>query len=192
MSILTLNQGTNHQYTPDGKDIEGAISLNNLSDVTITVPLLNNQILVYSTATNQWINTTTGNVTTLEELTDVVVTNVQTGDVIAWNNTTSKWENTANSTANSEWENGTASVAVAIDDITDVTITGLTNGQVLQYNSTTSEWENSSTATSVALDNITDVTITSVANGQSLQYNSTTSKWENANIVAPLVDGGTY
>ena len=79
-----------------------------------------------------------------------------------------------------------------MDDITDVTITGLTNGQVLQYNSTTSEWENSSTSTSVALDDITDVTITAVTNGQSLQYNSTTSEWENADIVATLVDGGTY
>ena len=93
MSRITLNQGTQHQYTPDGKDIEGTINLNNLSDVTVTAPLLNNQILVYSTSANQWVNTTTGNVTTLDQLTDVVITAVADGQSLQYDSATGNWVN---------------------------------------------------------------------------------------------------
>ena len=118
MSRITLNQGTLHQYTPSGQDIQSGVNLNKLSDVTVT-NVQNNQILKYDSTTSQWINTSTGAVTTLESLSDVVVTNAQTGDVIAWNNTTSQWENTANSTA------------TTLEALTDVDITTPTNGQAL-------------------------------------------------------------
>ena len=55
MSRLTLNSGTQHQYTPDGSDLVGTVSLDNLSDVTITLPL-NNQILVYNSSAARWEN----------------------------------------------------------------------------------------------------------------------------------------
>ena len=45
MSRITLGSGTTHQYTPSGQDIEGQVNLNKLSDVTISAPLLDNQIL---------------------------------------------------------------------------------------------------------------------------------------------------
>ena len=108
MSRLTLNSGTQHQYTPSGQDIEGQVSLNKLSDVTIAAPLLDDQILVYNTTTSQWENANAGDVTVID------------------------------------------------------------------------------------LEDLSDVTVTAVANGQSLQWNSTSSQWENADIVATLVDGGTY
>jgi hypothetical protein len=145
MSRITLNTGTQHQYTPSGVDIEGQVNLNKLSDVTITQPLLDNQILIYDTTTSQWENGAAGDVTVLD-----------------------------------------------LEDLTDVTITGVTNGQVLKYDTATSKWVNGADSATVAMADITDVTITALTNGQALQYNTTTSKWENADIIATVVDGGTY
>lgn len=129
MSRITLNSGTQHQYTPSGTDIQGNVHLDKLSDVTVT-SVQNNQILKYDSTQNQWVNTSTGAVTTLDSLSDVVITSVSDGQVLKYDNATSRWVN------------GTDSASVAMADITDVTITSLTNGQVLQYNSTTTEWEN--------------------------------------------------
>lgn len=53
MSRITLNQGTIHQYTPSGQDIEGQVHLDKLSDVTVT-NVQNNQILKYDSTTSQW------------------------------------------------------------------------------------------------------------------------------------------
>jgi len=55
MSRITLNTGTQHQYTPSGADLEAEIRLNKLSDVTI-VSVQDNQVLQYNTTTLQWEN----------------------------------------------------------------------------------------------------------------------------------------
>ena len=57
MSRITLNSGTQHQYTPSGEDLEASIRLNKLSDVTI-LNVQDNQVLQYNTSTFQWENTT--------------------------------------------------------------------------------------------------------------------------------------
>ena len=72
----------------------------------------------------------------LNELHDVYINNIQNGEVIKWNSTTSRWEN------------GTVSGgggASALDDLTDVTITTPTSGQVLKYNG--SAWVNDTDST---------------------------------------------
>lgn len=99
MSRITLNQGTQHQYTPSGSDIEGNVHLDKLSDVTVT-SVQNNQILKYDSSQNQWVNTSTGAVTSLDSLSDVTITAVQDGQSLQYNSTTSQWEN-ADITANS-------------------------------------------------------------------------------------------
>jgi len=99
MSRITLNSGTQHQYTPSGSDIEGNVHLDKLSDVTVT-SVQNNQILKYDSSQNQWVNTSTGAVTSLDSLSDVTITAVQDGQSLQYNSTTSQWENrdiTANS-----------------------------------------------------------------------------------------------
>ena len=99
MSRITLNQGTQHQYTPSGSDIEGNVHLDKLSDVTVT-SVQNNQILKYDSSQNQWVNTSTGAVTSLDSLSDVTITAVSDGQSLQYNSTTSQWENrdiTANS-----------------------------------------------------------------------------------------------
>ena len=92
MSRITLNQGTLHQYTPSGQDIQSGVNLNKLSDVTVT-NVQNNQILKYDSTTSQWVNTSTGAVTTLDSLSDVTITAVSNGQSLQYNSTTSKWEN---------------------------------------------------------------------------------------------------
>jgi hypothetical protein len=86
------------------------------------------------------------------------------------------------------------SADIDLDGLIDVVVTSPANNQILRYNSTDEKWNNvtAGDVVDLALNELTDVTITSVSNGQSLQYNSTSGKWENANIVATLVDGGTY
>ena len=72
----------------------------------------------------------------ISQLSDVNINNVQNGEVIKWNSTTSRWEN------------GTVSGgggASALDDLTDVTITTPTTGQVLKYNG--SAWVNDTDST---------------------------------------------
>jgi hypothetical protein len=56
MSKITLNSGTEHQYTPSGADLEAEIRLNKLSDVTLT-NVQDDQVLQYNTVTQQWENT---------------------------------------------------------------------------------------------------------------------------------------
>ncbi len=92
MSRITLNQGTQHQYTPSGSDIEGNVHLDKLSDVTVT-SVQNNQILKYDSSQNQWVNTSTGAVTSLDSLSDVTITAVSNGQSLQYNSTTSQWEN---------------------------------------------------------------------------------------------------
>jgi hypothetical protein len=92
MSRITLNQGTLHQYTPSGQDIQGEIILDRLRDVTVT-NVQNNQILKYDSTASQWVNTSTGAVTTLDSLSDVTITAVSNGQSLQYNSTTSKWEN---------------------------------------------------------------------------------------------------
>jgi hypothetical protein len=99
MSKITLGSGTLHQYTPSGQDIQSGVHLNKLSDVTLT-NVQNNQILKYDSTTSQFINTSTGAVTTLDSLSDVTITAVSDGQSLQYNSTTSQWENrdiTANS-----------------------------------------------------------------------------------------------
>lgn len=92
MSRITLNQGTLHAYTPSGQDIQGEIILDRLRDVTVT-NVQNNQILKYDSTASQWVNTSTGAVTTLDSLSDVTITAVSNGQSLQYNSTTSKWEN---------------------------------------------------------------------------------------------------
>jgi len=92
MSRITLNQGTQHAYTPSGQDIQTGVHLNKLSDVTLT-NVQNNQILKYDSTASQWVNTSTGAVTTLDSLSDVTITAVSNGQSLQYNSTTSQWEN---------------------------------------------------------------------------------------------------
>jgi len=140
MSRINLGLGTLHQYTPSGADLEASINLNKLSDVTITAPLVNNQILRYNTSTSKWENVTTGEVTSLEDLSDVTITAITNGQVIAWNTATSLWENTDVAVESVNGQTGV--VSLALHDLNNVVQpTVPSDGQSLQWNGGASRWE---------------------------------------------------
>lgn len=101
-------------------------SLDNLTDVTITAPVLNNQVIKFDG--NKWINSTIPTVPSLlDDLTDVVISSPANNQVLKYNGT--------------EWINAAAPAgATNLDGLTDVTLTSSTNGQVLKYNG--AQWVN--------------------------------------------------
>lgn len=136
----------------------------------------------------------------LTDLSDVDVTNIQDGQVLAWSDNDQKFINVNQS-------GGTSS----LDDLSDVIITSAVDDQCLVYDN--GDWVNKTVlsgdtvtispsvlsgtkiadysinsvsgslyapVSSEALSDLTDVTITSVQNGQILKYNSTSQKWENS------------
>lgn len=68
----------------------------------------------------------------LDELDDVVITSPVDGQVLSFDNATSRWKNTT----------GGGGGATVLNDLTDVTITTPANKQYLRYNSSTLDWEN--------------------------------------------------
>ena len=59
MSIIALNSGTIAHYLPTGEDVNSAVTLNGLQDVTL-VALNNGQILQYNSTAGQWENVDAG------------------------------------------------------------------------------------------------------------------------------------
>ena len=55
MSILSLDTGTIAHFMPEGADVQAAVNLNALADVTL-VTLTNGQILQYNSSSGQWEN----------------------------------------------------------------------------------------------------------------------------------------
>ncbi|MGR3310669.1 MAG: hypothetical protein ACUZ77_07825 [Candidatus Brocadiales bacterium] len=127
----------------------------------------------------------------LDELDDVDITSPVDGQVLAFDNATSRWKNTT----------GGGGGATVLNDLTDVTITTPTNKQYLRYNSATLDWENvqadhadlanigsnshttldahlSSTSNphTTSIANLNDTVITAIAAGELL-------KWDGANWI---------
>ena len=92
MSIITLDKGTIGHWLPEGPDVQGSINLDKLSDVTVT-SVQDNQVLKYDAIQEQWVNTSTGAVTTLDQLSDVTITSVQDGQSLQYDNATGNWVN---------------------------------------------------------------------------------------------------
>jgi hypothetical protein len=133
-----------------------ATDLADLSDVDLTLPIGNNQALVYDNVANKWENQDIPR--DLNALTDVVVTNPQPTQVVQWSGT--------------QWVNS----LVTVSELGDASITSLANNQLLKYNTSTSKWEN----TKANINELGDVTISEFpAPGNLLQYNQMTAKWEN-------------
>lgn len=85
----------------------------------------------YNPATKKYVDDSiSGFSTTLSGLTDTTISSPSDGQVLKYDNTSSKWINS------------TISTSTTVSDLTDTTITNPSNGQMLVYNSTTSKWEN--------------------------------------------------
>jgi hypothetical protein len=105
--------------------------------------------------------------TTLDELTDVVITSVANNQVLIYDSSSSKWINNY----------------IQLNKLSDINFSTLQNGNLLRYNSLNSKWEN----TFLNINDINNVEITTpVSNGSYLVYNTTTSKWENKVVFETL------
>lgn len=92
MSIITLNTGTAAHFVSQGSDVQGQINLDRLSDVTVT-SVADNQVLKYDASQSQWVNVSTGAITTLDQLSDVTITSVSDGQGLQYDSATSQWIN---------------------------------------------------------------------------------------------------
>ena len=108
--------------TPNVEDL-GNVEFTNIT---------NNQVLMYDSTLQKWINgTVTGGATALTGLDDVTISSATNGQVLTYDSTSNKWVN-ANASSGSATFSG----------LTDVDISNVQNGQVPKWNSTTSKWEN--------------------------------------------------
>lgn len=112
---------------------------------------------------------TGGGAGVLNDLTDVTISSLSTGQVLKWNGTA--WVNSADNTG---------TTISSINDIADVTITSPTSGQVLKWNG--SQWVNGTDLNdgsgSLALGDLTNVSITTPTTGQVLKWSGTA--WVNS------------
>jgi len=144
----------------DSTDV--SLEINDLTNVSITGTPTNNQILKYSSATDQWV---VGNLSVLNDLSDVTITSIPTdGQILKYNSATAKWVV------------GNLSI---LNDLNDVTITSTpTNGQILKYNSATAKWEVGGLS---VLNDLNDVVISGTpTDGEVLKFDSLTGRWINA------------
>ena len=181
----------------------GSSTLDGLSDVTIS-SVANGQVLVYDSATSQWINQTAGPATTLNGLTDVTITSVAGGQFLVYNSGTSQWENTTvtvPTTLNSltdvttpspsngnvlTWDSATSQwIALApvysstFAGLSDVNVAGVADENTIKYDALSGKWVPTNITPATSLNGLTDVTIGTLSNGQILVYNSTSGQWEN-------------
>lgn len=84
---------------------------------------------VVPTNTTYWMLNASGSaVAFLNDIGDVVITNVSNGQVLMYNSTTRKWVN--------------GTISTTLSGLSDTQIASLSNGQVLKYNATSQKWEN--------------------------------------------------
>ena len=104
-----------------------ATTLDSLTDVELTAPLLDGQALTYDLATETWVNATPA--TTLDSLTDVELTEpLEDGQALTYDLATDTWIN--------------ATPASTLDSLTDVDISTVApvDGDILTYDATAEEW----------------------------------------------------
>jgi hypothetical protein len=80
----------------------------------------------------------------VDTLTDVTLTNLADGEVLKYNATSQKWENSASGGGSS-----------TLEDLTDVEITSPTQGQNLTYDAVNNKWINTTTTATVGWGGIT-------------------------------------
>ena len=145
----------------------------NCSDVKITLPINNNQVLMYNISDERWENLNLpSEVSQLSGLTDVTINLPANGQQLVYCSGSSTWVNTTITSQNP-----------SLTSLVGVAISNLNNGDVLTFNTGSDTWNNQQPAT-VALALCSDVTITTPANRNLLIYNSTASKWDNDNLQA--------
>jgi hypothetical protein len=143
----------------------------------------------------------------ITELQDVELINLANEEILKYNSTSEKWENSLlvdNDTDNladltdtnitapilngsslvyntntNKWQNLLLLDIDTLNNLSDTNISSLADKDFLLYDNASSKWIN----TPSNIDNLKNVNILSVANNEILKYNSTSSKWENSNLL---------
>jgi len=68
---------------------------------------------------------------TIENLADVQILGLKNGQLLVWNTSSQKWQNTDPAQPN-----------ISLTKLTDITFAGLSNGDIMQYNSSSGKWQN--------------------------------------------------
>jgi hypothetical protein len=125
-NATTQNQNDNSTKVATTAYVQTELSamiLNDLSDVVITSPPSNNQVLKYDTGTSKWINgSATATVSNLDDIGDVAVTDAIDGDILKYDG--------------SQWVNKKPSIALNYVALTNTSIT-LASGKYYTYTSAT-------------------------------------------------------
>ena len=192
--VLTLSSDLEAiEYVPQSEI--GASELGDLQDVAFTVPTPGStvdpndqQVLAFDENLGVWTNSNV--LISIDELTDVEISNPNDQDVLTYDATLELWIS-APSQASSDVE--------ILDDLLDVTVDTPTEGQVLTYNETSSQWENADAtggSETLSLNDLTDVTIyTPVEDKQILQYSAASDHWFNepdTSLKAVVDDAAPY
>lgn len=182
-------------------------SINELADVVITSPVLDN-ILKYDGS--NWINSPATTVTYgLDNLSDVTITTPSDDQILMYSG--GEWINSTLTDAvgatvldelndviittpsadqflqydGHDWINATVNIPTVLDDLTDVNASSPFTGDFLRYSS--GQWINEAVTIPTTLDNLTDVIVSLPTSNQFLQYNG--ANWVNASVTIPtLID----
>jgi hypothetical protein len=88
------NDGGSSIYIQDLVRTSGVTQFSQLNDVDITSPA-NNDLLIYNSTGNVWVNSPLGNTIALGNLVNVSITNPANNDLLIYNSSNSTWENIA-------------------------------------------------------------------------------------------------
>ena len=113
----------------------------------------------------------------LDDLKDVDISNVQDSQILKYNSTSGKWENTTES-----------SIMPDLGDLSDVTLTTPTNGQTLIYNSANSKWVNGNTGGSSHIYSTTEQIVGTWIDGSTV-YEKVCTGTTNGETAQVLVSG---
>lgn len=97
---------------------------------------------------NGVISSQTSGVDELANLTDVNISQIQDGQILKWDSTSSKWVNTSEAEVRTQLS--------LLEDV-DIDDTTLADGQVLKYNGTSEKWENGEGGDVLGYDETLDV-----------------------------------
>jgi len=178
------------------------VNLGDLADVN-TTGVTDGQVIAYDAATSVWLPATDGGAQQLNDLSDVIISQPESGEFFRYNggewtnDTAAKGDVGLGNVDNTSDANKPISTATqtALDakpnnlrQLNDVTIAGPTTDQVLQYDG--AEWVNATFNTAQTLEDLTDVDIADApANGSLLEYNLNLGLWQDSGSNRLPTDG---
>jgi hypothetical protein len=172
------------------------VNLGDLADVN-TTGVTDGQVIAYDAATAVWLPATDGGAQQLNDLSDVIIAQPESGEFFRYNG--GEWTNDTaakgdvglgnvdnTSDANKPISTATQTALDAKPDnlrqLNDVTIAGPTTDQVLQYDG--ADWVNATFNTAQTLEDLTDVDIADApANGSLLEYNFNLGLWQDSEAI---------